>query len=566
MPPLARYAAPRNRASAPRGPPGVDTADVPAYYPRETPSVSAAFSVSDSLPSALFSRLDSTSCALDRSRAARRFAERALLAEMAIPGRAASDHSTVALVQELCEALESEGVGYCHWKSNAFLDRSRTGKNDLDLLVRRADSELFTAIVHRLGFKQAENPARSLPGVLNYYGYDSAAESFIHIHAHYQLIVGDDLTKNYRLPLENAFLDGAVRDGEFRVPSRELDLIALVIRLTLKHSTWDALVARRAKISAGARDELAFLRARVDDELLYRLLQQHLPFVDSQSFAACLRSLDSNSGMWARLRAGQRLAAELAVCARRSRADDIRLKLWREAVGTVRGVLSRPTSRKRLVAGGAIIAVIGGDGAGKSTVVDGLCKWLSRNFAVTKVHLGKPRRSLTTVVIEAVSKPWLAAFAVLGRRAPPSSRVRLLVAVATARDRYTAYRNARSIATNGGLVVCDRFPLPQISVMDAPRVQRAVAAGAQNGVVRRLAELEQRYYRALTAPDVLIVLRVHPEIAVARKPEEAPDFVRARWREIWDVDWDAVPAHVVDASRSAPEVLSEVKTLVWSEL
>jgi thymidylate kinase len=485
---------------------------------------------------------------------------------MAVHGSTAPEHGTIAVVRELCQALESEGVGYCHWKSNAFLDRSRTAQNDLDLLVRRADAELFTAIAHRLSFKQAENPARSLPGVSNYYGYDRAADRFVHIHAHYQLIVGDDLTKNYRLPLENAFLDNAVLDGEFRVPPRELELIALVIRLTLKHSTWDALVTRRAKISARAREEVAFLRARVDDEVLYRLLQEHLPFVAPQSFAACMRSLEGTSAARARVRAGQRLAAELAGCARRSRAADVRLKLWRQAAGTARGALKRRPARKRFVAGGALVAVVGGDGAGKSTVVEGLSNWLSKNFAVTKVHLGKPRRSLTTVAVEAVATPSLAALALAGRRAPPSSRVRMVVTVARARDRYIAYRNARRIATNGGLVICDRFPLPQISLMDAPRVRRAVAPGVQNGIVPRLAALEERYYRALTAADVLIVLRVDPEIAVARKPEEAPEFVRARWREIWDVDWDAVPAHVVDASRSAAEVLSDAKALVWSEL
>src|SRR5918999_4406923 len=134
---------------------------------------------------------------------------------MALSGRTASEESTLPLVRDLCEALEAEGVSYCHWKSNAFLERSRTAENDLDLLVRRGDAERFSAVVHRLGFKQAENPARSLPGVSNYYGYDPTSDRFVHIHAHYQMIVGDDLTKNYRLPLEDAFLEAAVRDGEF---------------------------------------------------------------------------------------------------------------------------------------------------------------------------------------------------------------------------------------------------------------------------------------------------------------------------------------------------------------
>jgi thymidylate kinase len=493
---------------------------------------------------------------------------------MVVPGRTESKQSTISLVRELCDALETEGVSYCHWKSNAFLDRSRTAENDLDLLVRRADGELLSATAHRLGFKQADSPARSLPGVSNYYGYDKASDRLVHIHAHYQLIVGDDLTKNYRIPLEEAFLEATVLDGEFRIPPRELELIVLVIRIALKHSTWDAVLARRAKVPASAREELAFLQAGVDEDLVYRMLQQHLPFVERRSFADCLRSVDPRFGTVARIRAGQRLARELAACARRSRAADIRLKLWRRGVGIIHRLLSTPPPRKRLSTGGAMIAVVGADGAGKSTVVEGLCTWLSRDFAVTKVHLGKPPRSGTTVAIRAVAMLWLALLAVLGRRssfrdggvASSPSKLRMLLAVAIARDRYRLYRNGRRIASNGGLVICDRFPLPQLTLMDAPRVARAIASGAPRRLAQQLAALEQRYYRALTLPDLVIVLRVDPEIAVARKPEEPPDFVRARWREVWDVDWNAVPARLVDASRSEADVLSEVKALVWSEL
>jgi hypothetical protein len=131
-------------------------------------------------------------------------------------------------------------------------------RNDLDLLIARADSERFATVLHRLGFKLVFSSS-GLPGVSSYYGYDADADAdadadrLVHVHAHYQLVVGDDLTKNYRIPLEEAFLESATYEGEFRVPAPELEYIMLVIRLVLKHLTWDAVVAHLARIPDSAR-------------------------------------------------------------------------------------------------------------------------------------------------------------------------------------------------------------------------------------------------------------------------------------------------------------------------
>jgi hypothetical protein len=479
--------------------------------------------------------------------------------------------SSLSVVRELTDALETEVVAYCHWKSNAFLDRSRTGENDLDLLVSRSDAAAFSSIVHGLGFKRATHPVHSLPAIEDYYGLDRASDRLVHVHAHYQLIVGDDLTKNYRIPLEAAFLQTTVLDGEFRIPIPELELILLVIRLTLKHSTWAAFLLRRAKVPASAGEELAFLRARVDAGLLEALLKRHLPFVDQEAFQAAMGSLDLRTT--ARIRASRQLVAQLAVCARRSRPVDLSSKFWRRLEGTARARLPLAAPRKHLAGGGALIAVVGADGAGKSTCVDGLVAWLGQDFVVAKVHLGRPPRSGLTLFVRPFLKLVLG-LAALARRSSirvsaqpsPRSRARAVHAVLTARDRYLAYRRARRLAGGGTLVICDRFPLPQLELMDAPQVDRYMPASTGGWLGPRLSALELRYYRAIFPADVLVVLRVDPETAVGRKPDEEPDFVRARWREIWEVDWDTVPAEIVDAGRPAPAVLSEVKALVWSEL
>jgi hypothetical protein len=142
----------------------------------------------------------------------------------------------------------------------------------------------------------------------------------------------------------------------------------------------------------------------------------------------------------------------------------------------------------------------------------------------------------------------------------------MLNAAALARDRYRTYVRARRVATNGGLAVCDRFPLPPLTSMDAPRIMRTPTGGLAGRLGRRLAARELRYYRAISSPDVLIVLRVDPEVAVTRKPEEPAEFVRGRWQEIWNIDWDDLGAHVVDATRPEKDVLEEVKNIIWTRV
>ena len=488
------------------------------------------------------------------------------------------DQPALSLVSELCSALAAEGVVYCHWKSNNALDRSARGENDLDLLVSRADERRFAGILSQLGFKEARLPAdRQLPGILDYYGYDPEASQFVHVHAHYQLIMGDDMTKNYRLPIERPYLESAVQAGLFRVPSPEFEFMVLVIRMVLKHSSWDAILSLQGSLPASARRELAYLQNRIDRPRLYELLRQHVPFIGQPLFDRCLDSLRPDCRFWTRVKVGQQLQRALQAHACRSQASDTYLKLWRRASRAVRQRIFRRRPRKRLAQGGAMIALVGGDGAGKSTAVEELHAWLSKDFDVIQVHLGKPAWSWTTIIVRGLLK--------LGRllglfpyrksspRPPLDSESPvfpgypwLLRTVCTARDRYRAYVKARRFATNGGLVLCDRFPLPPLLFMDGPQIAKMTAMARANRLVRFLMELEHRYYRHILLPDLLIVLRLDPEIAVQRRTDEEATSVRARGQEIWELEWQKTPARVINAGRPKAEVLSALKSLVWSEL
>ena len=85
-------------------------------------------------------------------------------------------------------------------------------------------------------------------------------------------------------------------------------------------------------------------------------------------------------------------------------------------------------------------------------------------------------------------------------------------------------------------------------------------------VFRMLAGLERRYYDRISPPDLLLVLRVDPDRAVERRPDEPESFVRPRSEEIWRTDWRGTSAVVIDSGRPMDEMLAEVRSAVWSRL
>lgn len=482
------------------------------------------------------------------------------------------------LVCVLCEELLRHRINYCHWKSNAMLDRSAQGDNDLDLLVSRVDVTRFTEILGRLGFRQAQEPAkRQVPGVEDYYGYDRHADRLVHVHAHYQLVLGHDATKNYRLPIEEPYLASAVQGDLFRVPAPEFELMVFAMRMVLKHSTWDVILGGQGTLSVSERQELTYLQARADLGRTRDIVQQHLPYVGAILFDDCLRSLRPGCPLWKRVQVGQQLQTSLRAQARRPQSTEVWLKLWRRLQRAVQRRVLGQMPRKRMAGGGLLVAVIGGDGAGKSTAVEGLQAWLSKDFDTVQVHLGKPPWSLSTVTVRGLLKigrllglyPFVRVPVAYGS---PADSVAfpgypwLLREVCTARDRNLAYAKARRQANRGSIAICDRFPLPQVTLMDGPQAERMTNAGPTNWLVRWLAAREKRYYRSIVLPELLVVLKVQPETAVERKPGEDAASVRARSSEIWYQDWQGTNAHVIDADRSREDVLSDLKSLLWSQL
>jgi len=483
--------------------------------------------------------------------------------------------SSLPLVRQLAEELSGRGVRWCHRGSNGALERPSAGLQDFDLLVWRLDAQRFIEILQRLRFKEARPvAARDLPGAVHYYGYDGQADRIVRVHARFQPVFEDDATKNQRMQIERAFLHQRVQPAVSSETSAEVEFIVFVCQMLVKYATWYAILpAQRGSLSRGEREELEHLEKHSDRSRTLEIFERQFACLPARHFDEWVAALRTGSSRRRRFRAGREVRAAQRIQARRRGLAGRRLGLWRRVAWELPWHWGR-RGRMGLVSGGELIALVGADGAGKSSAVDALYDWLSPHLRVARIHMGKPRWSWSTFPIKATLKLLRHHSGLRGRwrspASPPSREERggfgqLIWHTVTARDRYRAYQRARRLAARGALVLCDRFPLPDIESMDGRRARRLSPAW-RPWPVRMLIDLEERYYAAIDPPELLIVMRVHPDVALRRRPEDPEDRVRQRALEVLEVDGTAMGAHLVDASLPMREVHRELKSWIWARL
>jgi thymidylate kinase len=476
------------------------------------------------------------------------------------------------LIDTLGRELAAAGVRYCHWKSNEAIDRSLRGENDLDLLVAVEDAGRFLEVLHRLGFRMAgTRPDRYVPGILDLFGLDDRTASVVHAQAHFRLVVGDDMTKNVHLPFEGPYLASCSQDGILPLPSPEFEYLVLLLRMGIKHCPAPAQLARQGRLTASEARELAYLEQRIDRAEVERLRARHLPTIDADLLATCRAALDRDAGRAQRAIAGRRVLRALAPYGRRSPVADLGLRLWRRPWRRVQRSLLGTDVRRRPMSGGLIVAVLGGDGSGKSSAVAAIAATLDPVLMTRVGHLGKPPRSLLTRVSRRVIRrvtPTSPGTAYLPWDEGPATFPGygfVVWHVLNARDRAREYRRLRRAAARGAVVVCDRFPLAGLHFMDGPRTAELPGTD-RHRLARWLAGREARYYARLGRPDLTLVLRVPPDVAVARRPEQDARYVWHRAQEVWDLPWSRDEATVVDASQPHEQVLRQVRRAVWEAL
>lgn len=174
-----------------------------------------------------------------------------------------------------------------------------------------------------------------------------------------------------------------------------------------------------------------------------------------------------------------------------------------------------------------LIAVIGCDGSGKSTVCEHLMTHLNKYGPSVRVHLGKQAGNVERAVIKLPLLGKMLARTIRRNKiktakALPGTLPAAVIMFFVLR-RLRRFRHMLACRRRGLIVVTDRFPQVQLPNTYDGTVFSAAASGSW--AVNWLARQERRafHWMAQQKPDLVIKLHVDLEVACARKPDHQPE-------------------------------------------
>ena len=407
-------------------------------------------------------------------------------------------------IQRVFAELNKDGIEYCHWKSNAHLAESFASKRDFDLLVAQNDAGCLRDCLKRLGLKRRHcTQDKAYPGMEDYLGFDAQTGNLFHLHVHFQLVFGRKLDKNYRLPIEREILATATDDEIYPIKRicPELELIVLVLRSILKLRLGLSPAVKSllgaAKFPKNIVSEFDYLVRRIDEETFRTYVLKHFPSL--MHVFTRLAKGNINSLSYRQLKQFHVSVVEALAAYRQVTGEQLETQrqLRRQAANR---------SKTWLGGGGTSVAFVGADGAGKSSTVVEMERWLGWKLSVASAYMGIPKDDFRLAMLQQL------------KRAVETARFHALVGILdrlrwvhVAKRRYQTYWHSENLKKQDYVVIFDRFPLKEFREMDEPM------DGPRIREPPDWKRVEQSFYDRIPYPDIIFVLQVTEEESVRRK-------------------------------------------------
>lgn len=495
----------------------------------------------------------------------------------------------LSIFSELFDDLHDQEIRYCHFKSNDHLEDGLCGNTDLDILVHKDDASKIVRILLQNGFKRTvagfgvRNHARE-----GYLGFDHHSGKLVYIDLHFTIIIGKNRIREYALDhWSHHFLAHRIKDentGVFIVsPNHEFLLLltraAIKIRLrdTIRHYLGIEY------FNSDWKKQYDWLQQRYDKNNNLECLQDFF----FQSVSEKFLELYSKYPSFDQLRY---LRKEF----RRSHFGSLKYgrlssfvgMFFKEANGALcflnRKYLNYylPLSRRTLATGGRFIALIGVDGAGKSTQIKLLSDFLSWKLDVSEFYLGAGdgsaswhRRCLKFArrLFEKQAKAGSHTQHMQNtdnRQGTIKSIAKILWGISLCIEKNRKLRSSHRQAKRDVIVISDRYPQHNvIGFNDGPLLNKYL--GSDFYPLKLFSKWESKIYSGeiYGSPDLVIKLVVPPDVSIARGQSESLEYLDRRIKAVNSICFSNFCKTVtIDASSPIDEVAINIRRHVWEHL
>lgn len=456
-------------------------------------------------------------------------------------------------IKNMLQAFEDNKIQYCHWKSNEHLEEALRGDTDLDVLFMPEQRALLEQILNECGLKRFRAmPLMQYNAIEDYIGFDVETAKIWHLHTHYRMTMGEKHLKGYTLNtwgyeiIKNRILDV---HGIY-TSSREDELILLFVRISMKLRFWDYFKS----LSNDDVREMKWLLEEIDKE---KFLDRINLFLKPESAMEVSRLLSSNLCSKKQLmHLRSILVEEFKYFTGYSKISSLGTQLQRTLFWLI-GALIRHSGfdtnnpyRRVSPSGGSVIAILGCDGAGKSTTISYLKKEFNKKIDVKTVYLGSGdgdcsllRKPLKYVAKKvggkglgfSVEKEYIKnnkKYRSISIKARLYSVAKIIWACALALEKKNKLSEITNARNKGMLVLVDRYPQVEIEgYNDGPLMRKYKDSSF---FLKWISEWEYKIYQSayINPPDLIIKLMVSTELAMSRKPEMTVDEIEKKKKAV----------------------------------
>ena len=474
----------------------------------------------------------------------------------------------LSVFNKLFEDWNNHNVQYCNWKGTSKIDKGLEGLSDSDILIGRESKKQAEATLLSNGFVHVQTQSFCrYTEVFDWLGLDRPTGRMVHVHLHYRMIAGHPGIMEYTIPWEKNVLSSRVllENNVYSIdPNWEMAVFLTRIGLEYPNKKIDKHII---SLTSDAHGEFRYIRERVDESKLTEIMKLCYPYdyssmiilsnkerLEKKDFIL-LRRLTTKyfSGYWFNIFSKFRSRLKTAV----------RVYL----IPKVKNLFHITT--KKTLKKGVVLAFLGQDGSGKSTVSKDIKKWLDSKLEVRRFYLGSGEHF----------NPWEKR---LGERLslinnPVVKRIRSVLAFRQVKKIADyAYRNIKKAfkyKEKGGIALLDRFPQVQYpSINDGPKLRTSILPKVTSSILKNIVSFyatleEKKLAKAVKYnPDIVFKFMLSPEESLRRKPQENYESVCRKHEIIKSLEFPNSKVFVIDATQPYEQELIQIKNIIWDNI